>query len=115
MAGRALRYEITHVGIPVEVTYKDVKHLRLRVLAPEGRVAATVPLRVDERHVRDFIEIQSGWILTTQQKVRMAQPVVEPIVDGGRTRLWAAGMNSGWWTGQGRPRAWRATPSSSGP
>jgi len=88
VAGTPRSYQITHAGIPVQVTYKDVKHLRLRVLAPEGRVAATVPLLVDERHVRDFIETQSGWILTAQQRVRMAQPVVEPLVDGGRARLW---------------------------
>lgn len=81
-------YQMTHAGHPVEVTYKDVKHLRLRVLPPEGRVAASVPFGVGEETVRAFIDRQGPWIAEAQQRIRMARPVVEPLVDGGRARLW---------------------------
>ena len=88
VAKRPHSYQITHAGNAIEVTYKDVKYLRLRVLPPEGRVAVSVPFYVPEEMVREFVEARTPWIHTAQQQVRMAQPVVEPLVDGGRARLW---------------------------
>ncbi len=88
MRRRPNSYLLSHGGHAVEVTYKDVKNLRLRVLAPDGRLAISVPRHVDERSVRAFIEANSAWIARSQQRVRMASPVKEPLVDGGRARLW---------------------------
>lgn len=88
MPRRLPSHQITHAGHPVEVTYKDVRHLRLRVLPPNGRLAASVPFGVSEASLRAFIDNQGPWIAKAQQRVRMAQPVVEPLEDGGRSRLW---------------------------
>ena len=81
-------HDITHAGQVVTVTYKDVKHLRLKVLPPTGRLTASVPFGVSEQTLRDFIDRQAEWIQRAQHKVRMSTPIEEPLVDGGRARVW---------------------------
>lgn len=88
MRRRPSTYLLKHNGHSVEVTYKDVKHLRLRVLPPDARLAVSSPRHVDEATIRAFVDANRVWIATAQQRVRMAAPIVEPLVDGGRARLW---------------------------
>lgn len=88
MGPRTADAVLHHAGHVVEVTWKDVKSVRLRVVPPDGRLRASLPRHVDEWMLRDFIESNLAWIAQAQQKVRMRPPVVEPLVDGGRARLW---------------------------
>lgn len=74
-------------GISCEVTYKDVKRLRMRVTSPEGRVLVSVPRSVPIDDVVRFIRGNHAWILQAQARMRMVPPK-EPLVDGGRARLW---------------------------
>ena len=82
-------YLLTHGGHRVEVTYKNVKNLRLRVLLG-GRVVVSVPLGVPEHELRRFLDENHAWILRAQQRMRMAAPPQEQLVDGGRVQLWGA-------------------------
>ena len=88
MNRRSSRSEPLHVqGIDAELTKKDIKNLRLRV-TPDGRVAVSAPWHVPHEAIEAFVAGHRQWILTTQAKVRLTAPVKEPIVDGGRARLW---------------------------
>lgn len=68
-------------GVQVEIVRKDVKHLRLAVLAPDGRVRASVPRRMREADVRAFVEAKRGWIHDKQRvciehaQVRNPEPI----------------------------------------
>ena len=75
-------------GIETMVTYKHIKTIRVRVLPPDGRVAVSAPVGVPEDAVEDFVRRHSAWIVEAQARVRMAAPVAEPLVDGGRARVW---------------------------
>lgn len=81
-------YRLIHAGHSVEVTYKNVIHIRLRVLPPDGRLAVSVPFGVAEQMVRAFLDDQRSWIARAQQRVRLAAPTDEPVSDGGRVLLW---------------------------
>lgn len=74
-------------GVSCEVTFKDVKRLRMRVTSPEGRVLVSAPWSVDIDDVLAFIRSNHSWILRAQERMRMVPPK-EPLVDGGRARLW---------------------------
>lgn len=80
-------YLLTHGGYRVEVTYKNIRNLRLRVLAG-GRVVVSVPVGVPERELRRFLDENHAWILQAQQRMRMATPPPEQLTDGGRVQLW---------------------------
>lgn len=75
-------------GIETTVTYKPIKTIRVRVLPPDARVAVSAPVGVSEEAVEDFVRRHSAWIVDAQARVRMAAPVAEPLVDGGRARVW---------------------------
>lgn len=72
----------------VDVTWKDIRSIRLRVLPPDGRLAVSAPLRVPVETVRGFLEANREWAAHASTRVRMNAPVVEPLRDGGRARLW---------------------------
>jgi predicted metal-dependent hydrolase len=100
MARRAqVRHRIEHRGTTVDVTWKDIRNLRLRVLPPDGRLAVSAPHHVPLETVRQFLEANREWAAHHSRRVRMTAPVVEPLADGGRVRLW------------GRWRELRVSPS----
>ena len=81
--------EPLHVqGIDAELTKKDIQSLRLRIKPPDGRVAVSAPWHVSHDEIARFIEANREWILRTQARVRMSSTTPEPLVDGGRVRLW---------------------------
>lgn len=89
MSPRTVRTAVLRIdGLVAEVSYKPIKNLRLRVLPPDGRIAVSVPVGVDEAAVRRFVAGQRAWIGRAQTTVRMSAPVVEPLTDGARARLW---------------------------
>lgn len=88
MGKRAADTVLYHAGHAVEVTWKDIKSLRLRVTPPDGALKASLPYHVDEEELRGFIDRNLGWIDRAQWKVRTAVLVREPVVDGGMAQLW---------------------------
>lgn len=92
MARRAqVKNRIEHRGTMVDVTWKDIRSLRLRVLPPDGRLAVSAPHHVPLETVRQFLDANREWTARHSQRVRMNAPVVLPLVDGGRVKVW------GWW------------------
>jgi hypothetical protein len=53
-------------GIQIEIVRKAIKHLRLGVYPPSGRVRVAVPLRVDDEAVRLAVISKLGWIRRQQ-------------------------------------------------
>jgi predicted metal-dependent hydrolase len=63
-------------GQTVEVVRKRIKHLYVRVLAPDGRVGVSAPLWLPDRQVRLAVEDRWGWI--TRQQARMRAQKRQP-------------------------------------
>lgn len=62
--------EIDLGGIPVDVVFKDVKHVHLSVYPPTGRVRITAPSRMSLETIRVFAISKLGWIRQEQKKLR---------------------------------------------
>jgi predicted metal-dependent hydrolase len=62
------RHQIEIAGIPVEVVRKDIKHLRLGVYPPNGRVRVAVPLRLGDEAIRVAVVSRLGWIRRHQDR-----------------------------------------------
>lgn len=75
-------------GYDAHVTYKAVKLLRVRVKPPDGTVVVSAPLATPDLIIERFLVEHHGWILKTQTAVRLRSPRPEPLVTGGRVRLW---------------------------
>jgi predicted metal-dependent hydrolase len=48
--------------IKVEVRYKKIKHIYLRVKSPDGKVLVTAPKHLKTADVREFVLARLGWI-----------------------------------------------------
>ncbi|MFT3889771.1 MAG: SprT family zinc-dependent metalloprotease [Arachnia sp.] len=89
MARRPLyRTQIDHRDLSVEVSWKDIRTLRLRALPPDGRLVASVPLGVSVETVEEFLRENYGWALRAREKVRNSVVPIPPLADGGRVRVW---------------------------
>lgn len=77
-------------GIPLEWVDKEIKTLRLRVLPPDGRVRLSVPWGADPAKVTAFVQKNRQWILEGQARIRLLPTPEDPLVDGGRARLWGS-------------------------
>ena len=49
--------------ITLTLKRKNIKHMYLRVLPPNGEVTLTVPINTDKKEIYDFIESKKSWIL----------------------------------------------------
>ena len=56
--------------IEVEVVYKDIKNLYLRVLPPDGRVVVSAPRRVGGATIANFVTAKLGWIRRKQRAMQ---------------------------------------------
>lgn len=89
MARRRTHTSLLQVGsVRAEVTYKQVKSLRLRVVPPDGAVKVSVPHGVPEHTVEEFVRSHEQWLARAREQVRLANPPREPLRNGGRARLW---------------------------
>jgi len=72
--------EILIDGLPVRVTRKRIRNLRMTVRAPEGEVRVSVPLFAGDREVRRFIREKREWIDRHRQQIilREAARPAEP-------------------------------------
>ncbi|MDD5371092.1 MAG: SprT family zinc-dependent metalloprotease [Anaerolineaceae bacterium] len=57
----------------VEVVRKKVKHIRLTVYPPDGRVRVSIPLRVNDESVRQAVQSKLTWILRQQAKMKVQE------------------------------------------
>lgn len=90
MTRRPQRKVSLHVaGIDAELTYKKMRNLRIRVLAPDGRVAVSAPHGVSQADVSAFVAKNRDWILRHQEATRAAAPPVESLDDDdAQVKLW---------------------------
>ena len=65
----------------VTVTRKRMKNLYLRVLAPDGRVAVSAPLRTSDAEIQRFVESRADWIQKQRARILSAKTVT--LEDGG--------------------------------
>ncbi len=65
----------------VTITRKRMKNLYLRVLAPDGRVAISAPLRTSDAEIQRFLESRANWILKQRARILSAKTAV--LEDGG--------------------------------
>lgn len=56
-------------GIPITVTRKPMKTVRLRVKAPLGEVCVSAPLHVSDAELRAFVAPRVGWIREQQARI----------------------------------------------
>lgn len=61
-------YSLNIEGIEVTVIKKRLKHLNLAVLSPDGRVRVSVPSRVSDDSLREYILSKMSWIKKNQLK-----------------------------------------------
>jgi len=54
--------QLTIDGIPVEVLRKNIKRMHLYVLPPDGHVRVTVPQRLAQWEVEEFLHSRADWI-----------------------------------------------------
>lgn len=62
--------ELTLGGIDIEVVQKNIKHVHLSVLPPEGQVRVSAPLHIDQETLRAYIITKLPWIRKQQQKLQ---------------------------------------------
>ena len=75
-------------GIAIEVVRKRVKHLRLTVSAPDGRVRVSAPLHVDDAAVRAMVGARLDWIRRHRSRLAGVEaPAAPRIVTGERHRV----------------------------
>ena len=72
-------YPMTVAGIPLEVTRKSVKYLRIKIRPPEGRVQVSAPLSMNDAAIRDALLLKVNWI--QKHRLRMASQSKVPQLD----------------------------------
>lgn len=55
--------------VAVELTFKPIKNVHLRVHPPLGRVTLSAPLDMDKEHLRVYVSSKLGWIRREQKKI----------------------------------------------
>lgn len=55
--------------IPIILERKDIKHMYLRILTPNGDVKISAPYRVSDREIIDFVRSRKDWILEKQKLI----------------------------------------------
>ncbi len=60
--------------VAVEIVRKDVKHVRLTVYPPDGRVRVAVPRRLGDDVIRSAVEARLGWIARKRAEVLARRP-----------------------------------------
>jgi len=79
---------ITVEGLRIEVIRKDIKHLHLRIYAPDGRIRVSAPRRARDRDVRAFVRAKMAWIRRHQARLRARPDESAPKYESGETHLY---------------------------
>lgn len=75
-------------GYEAVVTYKNMRTLRVRITAPDGEVKVSAPILTPDHVIVDFLQDKHAWVLKHRSDVRLRSIRPEPLVTGGRLRLW---------------------------
>jgi hypothetical protein len=59
--------------IPIEITYKNIKNVYLRIYPPNGEVKVSAPKKMPLDTIRLFITSKSDWIKQQQKKIKNQQ------------------------------------------
>lgn len=80
--------ELNH-ELPIELTRKRVKYLRIRVCPPDGRVKISAPHRMPLATIENFVREKQGWIDKQQVRIRARKPKpLKTYADGEVHYLW---------------------------
>ncbi len=63
-------YQLEISEIKIQVTQKKIRSMRLKVCAPDGAIKISVPLRLSQEKIKQFIISKLDWIKTAQIKIR---------------------------------------------
>jgi hypothetical protein len=75
--------EITVAGVTVAVVRKKIRHVHLRISAPEGHVRVTAPWRASDESVRRVVVEKLDWIRRHQARIaRLPRAMVPTFVAG---------------------------------
>ena len=86
---RSKKHHIDIDGIPIEVTRKRVKHLRIVVYRSSGFVRISSPKRVSDREIYRFAESKIDWVKKHLQKKSSSDSLPAPkFTDGEMHYLW---------------------------
>lgn len=56
-------------GVGIDIRYKNIRNIHLRVLPPDGRVLVTAPFRISREDLLSFIYSKTDWINKNRQKI----------------------------------------------
>lgn len=79
--------------LEMELTFKRVRNLTLRVLPPDGKIRISAPLRMSLKTIHEFVISRQDWIRRQQEKMRN-QPVVVagPLENGNLVMVWGRSL-----------------------
>lgn len=70
-------------GIPLQITYKQIKRMYIRITRPEGLVKISIPLRLHKRYVQQFLKEKSSWIKEHHDRIKKEAPITSIYVETG--------------------------------
>ena len=79
---------ITVDGLEIEVVRKDIKHLHLRIYAPDGRIRVSAPLRARDSDVHDFVRSTTAWIRRHLARFEAKPSDAAPRYESGETHCY---------------------------
>ena len=70
MLKKTLLRQIEIEGIPISLLQKRIRNLHLRIIAPQGEVRVSAPLRISLTYIKKFITERIEWIKEKQIEIR---------------------------------------------
>ncbi len=65
----AMTRQIEIDGFKIDLVFKKIKNLNLRILSPDGQVRVSAPKRTPLKHIRAFVLSKIGWIKRHQGRI----------------------------------------------
>jgi predicted metal-dependent hydrolase len=65
-------------GLRIEVNYKPIKRLYLRVHTPDGRISVTAPRQLSIKDITQFIQTKVAWIHQKRTAIVNTTPIAAP-------------------------------------
>lgn len=75
-------------GFDVHINHKNVKHLRMRVVAPDGHVEVSLPPTRTYADVEEFVHAKRAWIARQQQKLQHSPQAKAELATDEEKRAW---------------------------
>jgi len=71
--------ELLFHGMMVHMERRKVKNLNVYVKPPDGQILVTIPMRMPEKRVMEFLEAKLDWIEKAREKVRERNRAMKPM------------------------------------